>query len=250
MPVVKESPIPLYLQIEGEIRGRIDRGELTPLAQLSSEAELSEEFRVSRMTARKAVDRLVGDGILFRRPGKGTFVAPVKVEHTASSQLSFSAAMDALGRRHSTRVLDAGLVSAPAKVAIDLQLTSSGQVVYLRRVRLLEDEPVAIHIAYLPIQFAGILEHDLTGSLTALMQTTGARITESHDTLEAVSATGDDARWLRVAAGAPLVRIEGTAYGMGLQPLRYSDALYRADRFRFGINSSRQADLRVEIKGG
>lgn len=248
MTVVKESPIPLYLQIEEEIRGRIESGELKPLSQLSSEAELSDEFGVSRMTARKAVDRLVGDGILFRRPGKGTFVAPAKVSHAASTELSFSAAMDALGRAHSTRVLDAGLVAVPAKVAGRLEIDPSSQVVYLRRLRLLEGEAVAIHVAYLPARFAAILEGDLTGSLTALMQAAGARITEAHDTLEAVRATGDDARWLGVDTGTPLVRIEGTAYANGREPLRYSDALYRGDRFRFGVSSARQADLRVEIK--
>jgi GntR family transcriptional regulator len=66
--VVRESPIPLYIQIEQELRGLVESGGLGPLAQVPSEAELSDRFGVSRMTARKALDRLVGDGILFRQP--------------------------------------------------------------------------------------------------------------------------------------------------------------------------------------
>ena len=248
MAVVKDSPIPLYLQIEEEIRGRIDGGLLGPLTQLSSEAELSEEFGVSRMTARKALDRLVGDGILFRRPGKGTFVAPAKVAHTASTQLSFSATMDAIGRQHTTRVLEAGIVSIPTKVALELNIDSSGQAVYLRRLRLLDDEPAAIHVSYLPVRYAGILESDLTGSLTALMQRVGARVSEARDTFQAVRASPDEARLLNVEIGSPLVRIEGTAFAANMEPLRYTDALYRGDRFRFTIDTQRPADLRLEIE--
>lgn len=248
--VVKDSPVPLYLQIEEEIRGRIDRGMLAALAQLPSEAELSDEFAVSRMTARKALDRLVADGILFRRPGKGTFVAPEKVSHHASTQLSFSAAMEALGRVHSTRVLEAAIVTAATRVADHLEIDRGGQVVSLRRLRFLEDEPVAIHAAYLPVKYAGLLKGNLSGSLTELMQAEGARIMEARDFVEATQATVEQARLLNIATGAPLLRVEGTAFAGNMEAVRYTDALYRADRFRFGIDTQRPSDLHVEIKSG
>ena len=84
--VVRQSPVPLYIQIDEELRGQIESGELGPLAQVPSETDLAERFSVSRMTARKALDRLVADGMLFRQPGKGTFVAPTKIAHGASDQ--------------------------------------------------------------------------------------------------------------------------------------------------------------------
>jgi GntR family transcriptional regulator len=250
MTVVKDSPVPLYLQIEEEVRARIEQGSLAALGQVPSEAELSEEFSVSRMTARKALDRLVAEGILFRRPGKGTFVAPAKISHRASTQLSFSAAMEALGRTHSTRVLEAAIVPIPARVANHLEIDAGGQVVSLRRVRFLEDDPVAIHAAYLPVRYAGVLEGDLSGSLTELMRAEGARIADARDFVESVQATAEQARLLGVSAGAPLLRIEGTAYAANMEPVRYTDALYRGDRFRFGIDTQRPADLHVEIKTG
>lgn len=250
MTVVKDSPVPLYLQIEEEIRGRIEEGQLTALAQLPSEAELSDEFAVSRMTARKALDRLVADGILFRRPGKGTFVAPAKISHRASTQLSFSAAMDELGRAHSTRVLEAAIVPVPPRVAHHLDIDTGAQVVSLRRLRFLDDEPVAIHAAYLPVGYAGVLKGDLSGSLTELMRAEGARIADARDFVESMQASPEHARLLGIAPGAPLLRIEGTAYAANMEPVRYTDALYRGDRFRFGVDTQRPADLHVEIKTG
>jgi GntR family transcriptional regulator len=244
----RASPIPLYIQIEEELRALIAAQELPPYAQVPSEAELSERFGVSRMTARKALDRLVGDGVLFRQPGKGTFVAPPKIAHGPSQQLSFSAAMRALGLRHETRVLEAGMVPAPSPVALALNLPFGSPAVFMRRLRIVEDLPAALHISYLPARFAILLERDLTGSLYELMANLGARVEQARDTLEAVLATGEDARLLGVQPGAPLVRIQGIGYSAAMEALRYTEALYRGDRFRFGIDTTRPADLRMELK--
>jgi GntR family transcriptional regulator len=242
----RASPIPLYIQIEEEIRGSIDSGALGELARVPSETDLAAQFRVSRMTARKALDRLVGDGILFRRAGKGTFVAQPKIAHGPSQKLSFSASMRALGLSLSTRVLDSGVQRAPSHVAHALELPAASSVVFLRRLRIVAGEPAAIHTSYLPPQYASVLEGDLTGSLTELMIGAGARVAEAKDTIEAVAAAGDEAELLRVRPGDPLILIEGVAYSSSGQPLRYTRALYRGGRFRFTVDTSRPAQIAVE----
>jgi GntR family transcriptional regulator len=244
----RASPIPLYIQIEEELRALIASQQLPPYGQVPSEAELSERFGVSRMTARKALDRLVGDGVLFRQPGKGTFVAPPKIAHGPSQQLSFSSAMRALGLRHETRVLEAGMVPAPSPIGLALNLPFGSPAVFMRRLRIVEGIPAALHISYLPPRFAKLLERDLTGSLYELMANLGARVEQARDSLEAVLATGEEARLLGVQPGAPLVRIQGIGYSGTMEPLRYTEALYRGDRFRFGVDTTRPADLRVELK--
>lgn len=247
--VTRSSPIPLYLQIEQELRDLIEAGTLRALDRVPSEPELAEQFQVSRMTARKALDRLVGDGLLFRRSGKGTFVAPPKITHGFSQQLSFSAAMRALTMRHSTQVLASGMAEAPHKVAIALQVPVGSPVVFMRRLRLVEGDPAAIHMSYLLARFASLLEADLRGSLTELMVGVGARVTQARDAVEVVLATGEDAHLLGVPPGAPLVRIEGTAFSDGHEALRFSEALYRGDRFQFIVESA-PADFRLEMKDG
>jgi GntR family transcriptional regulator len=246
--VVRASPVPLYIQIEEELRGQVESGELGPLAQVQSETELAERFSVSRMTARKALDRLVGDGMLFRQPGKGTFVAPAKMSHHPTQGLSFTAAMRAQGLETETRVLEAALVRAPLNVARALGLAPGSQVVFMRRLRIVGGNPAAIHLSYLPGRLSALLDLDLTGSLSDLMGAIGARVERSEDRVEAVAATGEDASLLGVRGGAPLIFIRGTAFSGTGEPVRYSEALYPGDRWTFHVDNTREVDLRPEFR--
>jgi GntR family transcriptional regulator len=246
--VVRASPVPLYIQIDEELRGQIESGDLGPMVQVPSETELADRFRVSRMTARKALDRLVADGMLFRQPGKGTFVAPTKIHHGASQGLSFSAAMRVQGLACETRVLEAVVVRAPSNVGRALSLPAGAQAVFLRRLRIVDGEPAAIHLSYLPGRLSALLEADLRGSLSDLMSSIGARVERSEDSVEAVLATGEEARLLAVAEGSPLVLIRGTAFSAGNEPVRYTEALYPGARWRFLLQATREADLLPELK--
>jgi GntR family transcriptional regulator len=246
---LRASPVPLYLQIEEDIRSRIQAGVLRPLDQVLSESELAEAFGVSRMTARKSVDRLVSEGLLFRRAGKGTFVAPEKISHSASTQISFSGAMQALGLHHSTRVLEVGLAPAPKSIASALRQPEGTRLPFLRRLRYVEGEPAALHLAFLPPSLASILDEDLEGSLNELMTNAGARVCAARDTIETVPATTEDAKLLGLRRGAPLFHIEGVGLSASLEPLRYTQALYRGDRFRFAATTASDArGLLVQIK--
>ncbi len=246
--VVRASPVPLYIQIDEELRGQIESGELGPLAQVPSETDLAEHFSVSRMTARKALDRLVADGMLFRQPGKGTFVAPTKIAHGASQGLSFSAAMKAQGLACETRVLEADVIGAPSNVARALTLPAGGQAIFLRRLRIVDGAPAAIHLSYLPSRLSALLDSDLTGSLSDLMSRIGARVERSDDMVEAVLATGEEAQLLNVPEGAPLVLIRGIAYSVGNEPVRYTEALYPGGRWQFSLQVTGDADLRPQLK--
>jgi GntR family transcriptional regulator len=156
--------------------------------------------------------------------------------------------MRAQGFDPETRLLEAGLVRAPSNVARALSSQVGSPSVFMRRLRMLDGRPVAIHMAYLPGRFSSILDADLTQSLSDLLASLGARVERAADTVEAVAASREDGQLLLVPAGSPLIFIRGTAFSGSDEPVRYSEALYPGDRWRFGLDTTRKADLRPELK--
>jgi GntR family transcriptional regulator len=242
------APVPHYVRIADWLRQHIDSGELAPLARVPSEVELTRQFSVSRETVRSAMDRLVTDGYLFRRAGKGTFVAARRIEHTGSTQTSLSATLDCAGFVHSTRVLTARLMPADHHVARALRLSAGSTVVCIRRLRLVQGDAVALHTTCLAEAYRDILEQDLTGSLQALLTAVGVPIVTSRDTLQAVHADADEARLLGISAGSPLLRLEGVGLDHYGRPLRHTDSLHRGDRFQISHDTQGPSGIRWEMK--
>ena len=244
----RDSHVPLYVQIRTHFLELIQSGKLRPYDRVPSEAELSSTFAVSRMTARKAIDQLVADGLVFRRPGKGTFVAPPPIAHRISTGQSFSAAMRALGLEHRVEVLQAGVVLPPPEVAAELLLDSDTQTVFVQRLRIVQNSPVAINSAYLEPGCKAVLEHDLTGSLTEILALIGRPVDHTRDTVEAVVASDQEALLLEIPRGAPLARVDGVGYSATDKPVFYADGLYRGDWFRFTVDSTAPPDLLPSIR--
>jgi GntR family transcriptional regulator len=163
--------VPRYYEIEQALRTRI--AELKPDSPLPSDAMLCEEFGVSRMTARNAVQRLVQEGIVYRVPGRGTFVAEPPVHRQAGNLLSFTEEMRRRGRVPSSRLLARDVREPGPAEASRLQLAPGDTVIALRRLRVADDEPVAIEEAVFPAS-AGLVE---------LLQAADLEHTSLHDTL-------------------------------------------------------------------
>ena len=121
-------------------------------------------------------------------------------------------------------------------------------VVLVRRLRIVAGQPAAIHTSYLPASLSQILDSDLTGSLTDAMEALGADVADAVDYVESVVAFGEEAAILEIQEGEPLLRIEGQAYSASREPLRYTDALYRGDIFRFSVDTTMPSDLRVVFR--
>ena len=152
-----ESFVPRYYEIEQALRARI--AGLQPHEALPSDAQLCEEFGVSRMTARNAVQRLVQEGLVYRVPGRGTFVADESAHRTATHVLSFTDEMRRRGREPSSRVVESRRRRATKDERRRLETEN---VVVLRRVRLADREPVALETAVFPAsRVDGVLAADL-----------------------------------------------------------------------------------------
>ncbi len=227
--------IPRYYEIERALRSRI--AELQPGDALPSDAMLCEEFRVSRMTARNAVQRLAQEGLVHRIPGRGTFVARPSSHRQASNLLSFSEEMRRRGRSPRSVLIQRRMREPTDLESGRLALGHGEKVCVIRRLRLADEKPVALETAVLPASVAPILTGaDLqNGSLHAALVEGGRLPTAGRATLRADMATADDARRLGVKRGAPLFIEQRLIFDDKGDPLEFTESRYVAARYALDV---------------
>jgi GntR family transcriptional regulator len=224
--------VPRYFEIEQSLRERA--AGLQPDSPLPSEAQLCEEFGVSRMTARAAVQRLVQDGLVYRIPGRGTFVAASRANRTAGHILSFSDEMRRKGRTPSSRVIEHRRRRASAEEQRRLGVS---EVVVLRRVRLADGKPLAVERAVFPAERVGaVLDGDLERrSLFQTLVSAGLVPTTGTAALAAEAASAEDARLLRMRKGAPLLVERRLIHDQDGNPLEWTESRYVGSRYGIDV---------------
>jgi GntR family transcriptional regulator len=235
----KNGPTPIYRQIEDIFRERIKAGLLRPYDLIPSENELSKILGVSPMTVRQAMGLLVKDGFAYRERGRGTFVAPPRLDHPLTRMVGFSEDMQARGLQPTNLILQFKNLPATAEVAESLQLSVGEPVLFIRRSRNLDGHPVGIHETYLRGVHFSREELEQTGSLYQLLQSRGIMIEGGQDVIEAISATEEISELLEVAPKEPLLQVTRVAFVNGGVPLELVYAFYRSDFYRYRISLKR-----------
>lgn len=208
----RASPVPLYFQVAQRIERAIQDGELAPGARLDNEVTLAEDLGLSRPTLRRAIQRLVDKGLLVRKRGVGTQV----VQGQVTRPVELTSLYDDLVRAAqlpSTRVLLHQVVVAPDDVAAALSLPTGQPVLHVRRLRLAQDEPLALMENYLPGDLSRITAPELAArGLYQLMRSRGVAVRVAKQRIGARRATPEESRLLAEPRGAPLLTTERTAY--------------------------------------
>jgi DNA-binding GntR family transcriptional regulator len=143
---------PKYLRIYTELRDRIIGGQWPAGSSLPAQRELADEFGVSMMTLRQALQLLADEGLVGTRHGLGTYVAP-RFAHDLGHLRSFASDLAAQGAEVTTRLLDASALAPPE--AVGARLGGPAQVLRLRRLRLVGGRPVILQTSYLPVPLPG-----------------------------------------------------------------------------------------------
>ena len=231
-----ETSIPLYVQIAESLLDRIESGELRPGDRLPAERELSQMLEVNRMTVRRALQVLELQGLLMRRQGDGTYVTAPKIERQAGNLVPFTKGMQRRGYTPGAQVITFERRPAEPSVAKELQLPVSAPVYHIRRLRLINQEPVMLERFTLPVRrVPGLERYDLASrSVYEVMETKyGISVTRARQSLEPVVAAEYEAELLQVNPGAPLMLEQRLSFDQDDQPIEYGNDLYRGDRFRF-----------------
>ena len=193
----RRAGAPAWAQIDARLSDRIASGGLAPGERLPPERELAATLGVSRMTVRQALDALARRGLVERGVGRGTFVRAARPELRLDGPLGLTAELAAQGLRAEARVLIAAV---------------EGDELHVRRLRSTGGRPLVLEDSWLPAaRFPGLLEHDLSGSLYALMRDVyAAAPARASERIRALAAD-EEAAVLGVRPGAPLMLVEREA---------------------------------------
>jgi GntR family transcriptional regulator len=223
--------LPAYKKIQTVILKRVESGQLKPGDMVDSERELARIHGVSLMTARHALAGLEREGMVVRRRGAGTFVAPPKIHF--NKLMSYTEQMSGRGLNVSSKVISLSVVNTEHEVAARLALPSGSPLVKLERLRMGGSEPFAIETCYLSaVDFPNLTRSrlDRVSLFSILEHNYGLEIGHADEEVDITTADPHSARVLNIAHGTPLLRIRQEIYSTQGKVAIYVLGLYRSDR--------------------
>jgi GntR family transcriptional regulator len=218
--------------VRDEILGMLD--ELQVGDALPSERRLAQDLKVSRPTLRAVIDELVREGLLLRRHGSGTYVAEPKIA-LPLTMTSFSEDMARRGMRPSSRVVSFEVQSAGAKLGQRLQISPVDEVWVITRLRLADDETMAIEWLHAPRRLLPELRREelATHSFYELLRVRrGITIASGTQTIEPTVTSPEEAELLSVPVHSPAFLFERTTQSDGGEVVEFVRSVYRGDRYR------------------
>ncbi|MEP3248473.1 MAG: GntR family transcriptional regulator [Sneathiella sp.] len=232
-----DDRLPRYQRLADELRDKVIKGSWRPGDRVPSENELAEEYKIAPGTARQAVAQLVGEEILERLHGKGTFVRRPSFDRSLFRFFRFRTDSGETSIPES-RILRRTLEPAPGYVIRKLNLPEGSDAIALTRVRLIDGKPVLLEQIWLPTSpFQPILEMPDSefGPLLYPIydRECGALVARAEEDLTAEAARPETARILRLEEGDPLIVIDRLAFGYDDQPLEWRRSRGRADQFSY-----------------
>jgi GntR family transcriptional regulator len=207
---------------------RLDIGQAIP-----SERQLSTDFGVSRLTVRAALDELVREGFLVRRRGSGTFVSEPKIAQELT-MTSFSEDMRQRGMRPGSKTLSLETTLAGAYLGRCLHVSPSERIVVAKRLRLADDETMAIETLHVPERIVpGITRKDFDSSFYDLLTNRyGVEIDGGMQAIEPTVTDEEESELLGVPLHSPAFQFERTTRAADGRIVEFVRSIYRGDRYR------------------
>ncbi|HEY5332686.1 MAG TPA: GntR family transcriptional regulator [Solirubrobacterales bacterium] len=235
LDIDRSSPVPLYFQVASRIEQAIVSGELPAGSRLENEIALVHRLNLSRPTIRRALQELVGKGLLVRRRGVGTQV----VQRPVTRKVELTSLYDDLsrgGQHPATTLLLHEVIGADERLTERLSLAPGAPVLHLRRLRLTDGIPLAVMENFLPEDFTDLPVEELESrGLYQLMRARGTHMRVAHQRIGARPATPEEGRLLEIRSRSPLLTMDRTTYDDSGKAVEYGHHCYRPDLHSFEI---------------
>jgi len=236
--VLKNSEVPLYLQVSEWIRGNIYKGDLTTGDRVPSENQIMDMLGVSRGTVKKAVTMLVNEGLLVQVQGKGTYVKSENISYSlGEGLLSFAESLESQHLHFETEVIESRIDTASKLVASKLGIELGAPILYLKRVRSVEGEKVMlienrINMAHCPgIENVDFNKNNLFPTVERL---SGKKIASSESRYAAKIIGAERGHYLEVHEDAPVLHLEQVVYFENSIPLEFGNVWLKSDKYYLG----------------
>ena len=236
------SSIPLHIVISEKLRQQIEAGEYLPGEKLPSEHQLMETFDVSRITVRRAVANLVGQGLAKSQQGRGVFVTPQKkVAYSLSSPLTFiEQDLAHKGIQLTFENLTFRKVNPSKGVQTVLQLTNKPMVYLQKKLLRMDNAAGAVDISYILLELGQEFGAQLKQQMTfPTLEANGIIIEHIGAMIECTHADYEMSGYLEVPLGQPLIVYRYTAYTHHQRPILHGETISRADRFCYSLSLKR-----------
>ncbi|GAB6138794.1 phosphonate metabolism transcriptional regulator PhnF [Halanaerobaculum tunisiense] len=230
MKLNENSPIPLYYQLENIIREKIEQGDYEEGDKIPSERKLSDQFNLSRMTIRKAIENLVDEGLLHRKRGKGTFVSQEKLD-PISGLIGHVESMKIRGIDCISKVVNQELLIPRKEIGNRLELSEDEKVILTERLRLARGKIIGFERSYVPYSVCPtLLEVDLAeASIYKCLIEAGYNPTKARDEVEAILADDKLSDLLKIENSCAVLRKKRVTFSNN-KPIEFSYNYYRGDK--------------------
>ena len=228
-PLDASSSQPLYQQLQRSLREAIENRVLAPDDALPAERQIATELAISRITVRKAIDGLVEEGLLVRRPGSGNFIN-TRIEKNFAKLTSFSEDMRSRGRTPRSVWLKRSTGTVTPEEALRLRLSPGAAVYRFNRIRYADGITMALELSTIP-GYCLPSPDVVKDSLYEALEAAGNLPVRALQRLRAIAFTPEQAEALEVEAGQPGLFIERRGFLADGRAAEYTQSHYRGDAY-------------------
>lgn len=243
--IQREYSKKLYIQLVEILKKKITSDEWPVGTQIPTEDDLCKIYDISRSTVRTAIMELVRLGYLKRQQGRGTFVSRKMISTGLTVLTNFKELMLAEGLKFSTRLLVRTMVMPTDGIDKQLGISMDKHVIYIKRLRSVDREPLLIKETYVPYHVCpSLLEEDVEkNSIFELLESRcGIKITKSKGYIEITYLTKEESALLKLPKGSPALLFTQQIYADDTI-VKYVRIIKRPDRFRYFIEVEKKPEF-------